>query len=1231
MLRSRPGHMALAWPRLKGSRMAKSDQHPQPSHGRTALADCLRPFVNRFEEAWHSGKIPDLATFLPKETALRSQVLRELALIDLECRLKSGSNARAEDYLKKFGELAADREFVLDLLTSEFEQRRRGEPRLGAGEYMRRFPAYASEILARIRPAKPPATLEIKAEPAAQTFGQVRDSQATQTYVAARTPGRKDPAETLPELPGYQIEGILGRGGMGVVYKAQHVALKRTVAVKMILAGGHAGPVEIARFRAEAEAVAQLQHPNIVQVHEIGEIGGCPFFSLEFVEGGSLASLLQHKRLSATVAARLIRTLADAMQYAHDRGIVHRDLKPANILVQRPAAAENEKAKARRKPAAPAHGTVKITDFGLAKQLDDPSGRTATGSILGTPSYMAPEQASGRIRDVGTAADIYALGAILYELLTGKPPFKSGTMLETLEQVRTKEPTRPSDINRDVPADLETICLKCLEKEIAKRYHSARELSDDLRRFSGGEPIEARPYGRVERSWRWLRRNPLLGVLGAVVVAAVFSATILLTYGLVQTEALATADRLREKEQEQRVRADRLREQEQEQRLRAEKQEGLAREYMYFSKMHSASEAWRDSQLPRLDELLEQTTPAYTNGKELRAFEWYYLRRLGNSGHATLKEHIGHVLSAAFSPTGNVFASAGGDGNIILYDANTHKKIKSLRAGGGPVRALAFSPDGGRLLSGGDLETFQGTAGVCGNVWSLSTGKVIHSLRGHLREISAVAWSPDGTLLATASIDGVAKVWDAESADELFTYRGHGESTIQGIAFGPDSNRIATCGGGGVLRIWEPRTGQNEEALPGDGWGLGVCFSPNGARVADTVAEMGVNIWDCGTRRKFGMLEGHTAQVVSVAYSRDGNRLATASDDMTVRIWDAQTRQELLKLRGHRAGVLAAVFSPDGKQLVSASKDGTVKVWPINRGTPEVIPFPGRNYAVAINPNGGSIAYGGEKGTGAIRDINADKWLMPLPVGSWIHALAVGPEGRRVAAAGLGDVVKVWEAKKEMLALNGHPGGVCDLVFTPDGKRLITAGVADQTVRAWDLATAKQVYAFSIANNATESLAISPDGEKLAVGLIGELKIYHAATGKEWKATRAHYDHIDGLAYSHDGRYLASASWDGTVTLWDSTSAAIIRVFKGHSGRVHKVLFSPDDRRVFSSSDDRTIRIWDVASGQEALILSGHSGRVYGLALSQDGNRLVSASGDGTVRIWDATPLPNSLAIGQLP
>jgi tetratricopeptide (TPR) repeat protein len=457
--------------------------------------------IERFEMAFQAGPRPALEEHLPADPAERRAVLIELVHTELELRLKAGEPARVEEYLERFPELAALPEVEWGLIVTEYTQRGRQEPALSLEEYLRRFPLRKADLLAW-RPARdlpPPATV----------IRTVPHAGATSPYPIPPPPV----PGYIPCVPGYEVLGELGRGGMGVVYKARQIKLKRLTALKMVLAGGHAGESERARFGVEAEAVARLQHPNVVQVFEVGEADGLPYLAMEYVEDGSLEGRLDGTPWLAPPAARLVEVLARAMHAAHRRGIVHRDLKPANVLLARTE---------------PPHGLVlggeepaetcyepKVTDFGLAKKLDE-AALTQTGVVMGTPSYMAPEQAQGNAREVGPAADVYALGAILYELITGRPPFRAANAFDTVLQVIAEEPVLPSRLQPKLPRDLETICLKCLEKEPARRYASARALADDLQRFREARPIQARPAGKVERALKWARRNRAQAALGVV-------------------------------------------------------------------------------------------------------------------------------------------------------------------------------------------------------------------------------------------------------------------------------------------------------------------------------------------------------------------------------------------------------------------------------------------------------------------------------------------------------------------------------------------------------------------------------------------------------------------------------------------------------------------------------------------------------------------------------------------
>jgi serine/threonine-protein kinase len=429
--------------------------------------------IGRFEAAWLGGGRPAIADYLPAAGAERQAVLVELVHAELECRLKAGEAARAEDYLARFPELAADPNVVRSLAAAERRLRPDPEP---------------------LPPAGQPAAGEAPTLP----------------------PGAPLPDGRHPRgrgVPGYEILGELGRGGMGVVYKATQVALHRTVALKMILSGDHAGPEERLRFLAEAEAVAAIGHPGIVQVYDFGTHDGLPFFALEFCPGGSLADRLAGNPLPAREAAALVETLARAVQAAHQAGVVHRDLKPQNVLLG-------------------ADGTPKVTDFGLAKRVEGGSGLTQTGAILGTPSYMAPEQASGS-KEIGPAADVWSLGAILYECFTGRPPFRAATAMDTILQVISDDPVPPSRLVAKLPPDLETITLKCLQKAPQARYASAAALAHDLANFQEGRPIAARPVSFAERLWRWARRNRgLAAAAGVAVLALVLGSAVSTAFGI---------------------------------------------------------------------------------------------------------------------------------------------------------------------------------------------------------------------------------------------------------------------------------------------------------------------------------------------------------------------------------------------------------------------------------------------------------------------------------------------------------------------------------------------------------------------------------------------------------------------------------------------------------------------------------------------------------------------------
>lgn len=998
----------------------------------------------------------------------------------------------------------------------------------------------------------------------------------------------KSASYTLPSHPEYEFLCEIARGGMGVVYKARQKRLNRFVALKMILTGDLAGDMEVQRFRSEAEAAAKLDHPCIVPVYETGEFKGHHFFSMGFVDGETLSSRAKRQMLTPIESAKILIKVAGAIEYAHENGVVHRDLKPANILLD-------------------GNDGPKVTDFGLAKQLASDSDLTRTGAVMGTPSYMPPEQAAGNTSEVGPRSDVYSLGAVLYFLLSGRPPFQSANHVEVLMQVLENEPIPTRTLAPDVPKDLDTICQKCLEKDPNRRYESAQAFSDDLIRFVNDEPVFARPIGRTERAWRWSRKHQ------AATFAIGLTCILLLLLGIggpfVAIERQFAAQRAKTAEGKARKSEAATH------ALNSELKSQVSR-----NKYFLANARWDVQRVLEARKLLEGI-PA-----EHRHLEWQLTRRQIEGSDFTCYGHMDSVERVAYSPDENKIVSASSDGTYRIWDAvsGTELANSKLKMDDASIPAISRS---GRLI-----------ASIRGNevdLWDVSTATLKRTLSNTRGEFSDVCLSESGDLLATSSFDGVIAVWDTETTQQLCTLDGDFD-LIADICFAPDGLKLVTSGFDGRVLVWSTTDGSLLSTAENTGRvALSVRFSPSGKQVAGGCDDWTVCFWDVNSGELEGTLVGHDAPVTAVAYRPDGVMVLTGSSDNTIRTWDARSFRMLETRAGHVDTVNDLAFHSGCQRMVSASDDGTVRVWSIDSGSASQVLRGHRAWASEITTSvaGNRVVSASYDQTVRVWDAISGKELHtleghPNPV----SCVSISSDGSRVVSGdGIRSTemgcIKVWDVENgsELMTLTDDVvGGVRSIAFSPDGIR-IAAGVgggpdeSSGAVRIWDVQTGIELPTLRGHNNTCSSVKFSPDGARIASGSRDKtVRIWDAFTGELLETRELPYS-VLCLAYSKDGSFLAAGGSDGMITAWNQAGDVVLAL-DGHAGRVRSLCFSPDSSRLISGSVDQTIRVWDVATGEELKLLTGDLEGVTGVSMTEDGNRVIASGTNGNLVMWAFGP-----------
>jgi len=1130
-----------------------------------------------FELAWAAGTPVRIEEHLPASSQPEYlPTLEELIHIELEFGWKqAGSGDEAsrergplvEKYLDRFPAINQP-SIVRRLLQQEFYVRRGHGDRPAIEEYCSRFPQLWS------------------------------DRRQAEKMLQAATSVPLESAQPSSHQDRYRLVAKHARGGFGEVWRATDSVLGREVAIKRLSPSLAKQVDHRRRFIAEARTAARLEHPGVVPVYDLIESDSeHPYYAMRFLSGKTLAEAIRdfHEAkpsmsLQSVTGLRLLSaflTIAKTIQFAHARRVIHRDLKPQNIQLGD-------------------YGETVILDWGLAKNLaasapgaraaapDDneaaprtagSANETVAGAVLGTPAYMPPEQFYGLTDQVDEQSDVYGLGAILYEMLTGKAPHGF-----TLSDASRREPiARPRSIAPTVPRPLEAICLKALSREKATRYRDSAVLISDMELYLADEPVSVLREAWLSRPARYVRRHRTMAfALSAVALSVVLALASVLAVVVKSNSDLKIA--------------------------KGETEAALdeAEANLYLQRLVTAYEEFIDNNnVAQARSLLDECP------EERRHWEWHFVSGLCDHDQPqTLIGHSGRVQHATYSRDDRLVASVDDDGVVIMWDAASGKSLWQGEHKRG-ASCAAFSRDGMRLATAGVDLNDRGNV----RIWDAQTGDLLTEFVAHQRLVWSLAFSADKKWLATGSMDHTVKLWNADSAALERTLTGH-ENDVLAVAFDLKSQRLATAGKDSTLRTWDVASGDSIHTFTGHSAPVtDVVYSPDGARIASASEDMTVRVWNADNDGGSRVLSGHREPVQSVAFSPDSRRLASAGFDSAVYLWDLNTFKEQRVLRGHESHIRCVAFNSSGTRIVSAADDHTVRIWDTRRGK-RTQTLPG--LFVAFHPNGRRIATGealpGRRAVVRVFDVESRAEVLSLPPQSRLHDLEYSSDGRWLACASENGSVSVWDsADGQLVHRVRSESPQMRLAFSPDDSAF-AVGDREGTIRIWTRESTATPRVIRAHEDGVTSLAFSPRGDAIAsASFDGTARVFDFESGEERFMLRGHQAVLTHATFSPDGTRIATSSYDGTIKLWSSETGELQRSLNAGKFYLNSVAFAPDGKRIVSGSD-QIIKIWDIATGHQVFSIWGHS-CVNEMAFSPNGEWLAVAGTHKQVRLLQGAPV----------